>query len=58
MAKGVSRMRNKANHFPNPISFKGNKANNADAHASKRADGTIADRPQERMSSSNHFKPF
>ncbi|GAF15500.1 small, acid-soluble spore protein K [Bacillus sp. JCM 19046] len=51
-------MRNKANHFPNPISFKGNKANNADAHASKRADGTIADRPQERMSSSNHFKPF
>ncbi|WP_078395261.1 small acid-soluble spore protein K [Shouchella patagoniensis] len=51
-------MRNKAKDFPNPISFNGNKANNADEHASKRADRSIADRPQERMSSSNHFKTF
>ncbi len=58
MVKGVSRMRNKAKDFPNPISFNGNKANNADEHASKRADRSIADRPQERMSSSNHFKTF
>ncbi|MFP7287771.1 small, acid-soluble spore protein K [Shouchella clausii] len=48
-------MRNKAKGFPNPISFNGNKANNADEYASKRPDGTTRDRPQERMRSSNHF---
>ncbi|WP_144558628.1 small acid-soluble spore protein K [Shouchella miscanthi] len=51
-------MRNKAKNFPNPISFNGNKADNADAAASKRPDGSINDHPKERMSSSNHFKTF
>ncbi|AIC93804.1 MULTISPECIES: small acid-soluble spore protein K [Shouchella] len=51
-------MRNKAKNFPNPISFDGKEADNADANASKRPDGSINDRPKERMSSSNHFKTF
>ncbi|WP_082676758.1 small, acid-soluble spore protein K [Shouchella shacheensis] len=49
-------MRNKAKNFPNRISFNGNKVDNADEHASRRANGTINDRPQERMSSSDHFR--
>ncbi|MEK4564225.1 small, acid-soluble spore protein K [Alkalicoccobacillus gibsonii] len=45
-------MRNKASHFPGRISLSGEPKAKPE-FSSKRADGTIADRPQERMFRSN-----
>ncbi|KGA97696.1 spore protein [Alkalihalobacillus alcalophilus ATCC 27647 = CGMCC 1.3604] len=45
-------MRNKAKDFPNHIKFSGASLED-EKHASKRANGTIKDRPQERMLSAN-----
>lgn len=50
--EGGSPMRNKKKGFPNRISLSGG-PQDKDEFASKRADGTIKDRPGERMFESN-----
>ncbi|EIT84672.1 small, acid-soluble spore protein K [Fictibacillus macauensis ZFHKF-1] len=48
-------MRNKASNFPHRISFSG-EPRAKEEHSSKRSDGSIRDRPQERMFSSNRHR--